>query len=131
MRQLNVSISTSCIILLAVAVAAGATVLEAPGGLDLKDVVKAINFGITTDQVIGGVTFRAAGANSTVDGVKNTAMDMVGVGPVIWGDGGTPTIPNIGSGDDDNALEQILGTSICIQNGPLNINIAIDVPNGF
>ena len=109
-------------ILLAVSVAASATVLETPGDLDLTDVVKAINFGVTTDQVIGGVTFHAADANSTVDGVINTAQGAVGVG------GGGQVMPNIGSGIDDNALEQILGTSIHCAD-PIAINI--DVPNGF
>ncbi|KKM53408.1 hypothetical protein LCGC14_1554280, partial [marine sediment metagenome] len=114
-----------CFVLGAVTLAEG-KVIDSPGGLDLKDVVKAINFGITTDQVIGGVTFRAAGANSTVDGVKNTALGAVNVGA------GRQTLPNIGSSDDDNALEQILGTSILGSNQTKNnIEMNISVPNGY
>ena len=50
--------------------AEGAKVLDRPTDLDLSGVVKAINFGETANQAIGGVIFRAAPANSTVDGVK-------------------------------------------------------------
>ncbi len=41
--------------------------------LDLKDVIKAINFGDTNDLSIGNVTFAAAAVNTTVDDVSNTA----------------------------------------------------------
>lgn len=43
---------------------AGTEVLDQPTDLDLTDVVKAINFGDTTDQEIGGVAFLAAPAIS-------------------------------------------------------------------
>ena len=114
-----------CSFVLSVITLAEGKVIDSPGDLDLKDVVKAINFGNTTDQVIGQVTFRAAAANSTVDGVKNSAAGTVGAGFA------NQTLPNVGSGDDDNAFEQILGTSIFGQSGPSAITIDIPVPNGF
>ncbi len=61
---------TYLVILSSVTAPVNAQILNKPADLELDAVVAAINFGITTDQVIGGVTFRAATANSTVGGVK-------------------------------------------------------------
>jgi len=105
--------------------AEGAKVLDQPSDLDLTGVVKAINFGNSSDQTISGVRFRAAPANATVDGVKNVAQGMVKVGS------GSQTVPHIGDSDEDNALEQILGTSIFGSNQGKNIDMDIPVPNGF
>ena len=117
---------TTCVVVLwSAGAVAGAEVLDQPSDLDLTGVVKAINFGKTTDQVIGGVTFRASPANLTVDGVKNVAQGMVHVGQH------RQTVPDIGRNKDDDALEQILGTSIfgCQRN--TDIDIDVPVPNGF
>ena len=57
------------------------------------------------------MTFRAATANSTVDGLKNSAVGTVGARQF------KQTMPEMGSTNDDNALEQILGTSIFGQSG--------------
>jgi len=43
-------------------------------------VVKAINFGVTTNQTIADTTFLHAGANSTVAGVTNNASGQVPIG---------------------------------------------------
>jgi hypothetical protein len=99
--------------------------LDQPAQLELTAVVAAINFGTTTDQVIGGVTFRAATANSTVDGLKNSAVGAVGIRQY------EQTLPEMGSTNDDNALEQILGTSIFGRSGEKSIRMSLDVPNGF
>jgi uncharacterized sulfatase len=48
-------------------------IVKSPATLDLKDVIKAINFGDTKDLNIGDVKFAAAAVNTTVDGVTNTA----------------------------------------------------------
>ncbi len=113
-----------CAVLMCVA-GANAAVLDEPADLDLSGVVKAINFGDTTDQVIGGVTFRAAPVNSTVDEVKNVAQGMVKVGQ------NGQTLPELGDGKDDDALEQLLGTSVFGWDGGTNIELDIPVPNGF
>ncbi|KKK86615.1 hypothetical protein LCGC14_2761480, partial [marine sediment metagenome] len=113
-----------CAVLMCVA-GASAGVLDEPTDLDLSGVVKAINFGNTTNQVIGGVTFLAAPANSTVDEVKNVAQGMVSAGQ------GVQTLPELGDGKDDDALEQLLGTSVFGWDGGTNIGLAIPVPNGF
>ena len=55
------------------------SVLDNPKKLDTTNVVKAINFGHTGNQTIAGVTFMASGGNSTVDGVKNTAPNAIGL----------------------------------------------------
>ncbi len=115
----------SCCALLMCVAGANAEVLDEPTDLDLSGVVKAINFGNTTDQVIGGVTFLAAPANSTVDGVKNVAPGMVSVGQ------NGQTSPELGSNKEDNALEQLLGTSVFGWDGGTNIELDIPVPNGF
>ena len=47
--------------------------MKSQAALDLKDVIKAINFGDTKDLTIGDVKFAAAAVNTTVDGVTNTA----------------------------------------------------------
>jgi len=121
----NRTLITCLVMLSSVAAPVNAQILNKPADLELDAVVAAINFGITTDQVIGGVTFRAATANSTVDGVKNSAAGTVGVNQY------KQTLPKIGSTDDDNALEQILGTSIFGQSGEKSIKITMDIPNGF
>ena len=56
------------------------SLLEKPQGLDLDNVVKAINFGVTTNQTIADTTFLHAGANSTVAGVRNNARGQVPIG---------------------------------------------------
>ncbi|MCP4890307.1 MAG: DUF1080 domain-containing protein, partial [Planctomycetaceae bacterium] len=48
-------------------------IMKSQATLDVQDVIKAINFGDTKDLNIGDVKFAAAAANSTVDGVTNTA----------------------------------------------------------
>ena len=48
-------------------------IVKSQADLDLKDVIKAINFGDTKDLNIGDVKFAAAAVNTTVDGVTNTA----------------------------------------------------------
>jgi arylsulfatase A len=48
-------------------------IVKSQADLDLKDVIKAINFGDTKDLNIGDVKFTAAAVNTTVDGVTNTA----------------------------------------------------------
>jgi len=118
------ALRSCCAVLMCVA-GANAAVLDQPADLDLKDAVKVINFGETANQAIGGVTFRAAPANSTVDGVKNVAQGMVHVGQH------RQTLPNIGSGAEDDALEQILGTSVFGHQRGTDIDIDIPVPNGF
>ena len=73
-------ILSACVaILVSIASQVNAEVLDKPARLELDAVVAAINFGTTTDQVIGGVTFRAATANSTVAGLKNSALGTVGI----------------------------------------------------
>ncbi|MDE0874818.1 MAG: DUF1592 domain-containing protein, partial [Acidimicrobiales bacterium] len=113
------------VILISLAVPVNAQSLNDPADLDLDTVFSAINFGVTTDQVIGGVSFRAATANSTVDGVKNSAVGTVGVHQ------NGQTLPEIGSSNDDNALEQILGTSIWGLSGEERIKLSLEIPNGF
>jgi hypothetical protein len=102
-----------------------AGVLDKPSRLNLDAVVVAINFGTTTDQKIAGVTFRAAAANSKVGGLRNSAVGTVSIREY------EQTLPEIGSTTDDNALEQILGTSIFGQSGDKSIRLSLDVPNGF
>jgi len=114
-----------CALLVSAAARTDAKVLDQPSDLDLSDVIKAINFGKTTDQVIGGVTFLAAPANATVDGVKNVAQGMVTVGQH------RQTLPDIGGTKDDDALEQLLGTSIYGHERGTDIDIDIPVANGF
>ena len=48
-------------------------IVKSQAALDLKDVIKAINFGHTKGLNIGDVKFAAAAVNTTVDGVTNTA----------------------------------------------------------
>jgi hypothetical protein len=55
-------------------------VAKSQADLDFKDVLKAINFGNTKDLNISDVKFSAAAANTTVDGVTNTAMGDVYIG---------------------------------------------------
>ncbi|MDB4624654.1 PSD1 and planctomycete cytochrome C domain-containing protein [Rubripirellula sp.] len=55
-------------------------IIKSGSNLDLKDVLKAINFGETKDLNIRDVRFSAAAANTTVDGVTNTAAGDVYVG---------------------------------------------------
>jgi len=114
-----------CLLLVSAVVEANAKVLDQPTDLDLSGVIKAINFGKTTDQVIGPVKFHAAAANTTVNGVKNLAGGMVHVGQY------RQTMPNIDPGKDNDALEQILGTSIFGYKNGTDIDIDIPVPNGF
>jgi putative heme-binding domain-containing protein len=60
--------------------AVSSAMVKSPADLDFKDVVKAINFGDTRDLSIGGVLFATAAANTTVDGVTNTARGDVYAG---------------------------------------------------
>jgi hypothetical protein len=53
------------------------SIVETESDVDLKDVIKAINFGDTKDVQIGDILFVAAAANSTVDGVTNKAAGDV------------------------------------------------------
>lgn len=55
-------------------------IVKSTGDLDLKDVVKAINFGTTRNLKIGSTEFVAASANSTVNGVTNKATGEVYAG---------------------------------------------------
>ncbi len=52
-------------------------IVKSQADLDLKDVIKAINFGDTKGLTIGDVKFAAAAVNTTVDGVTNTASGDV------------------------------------------------------
>ncbi len=117
----------TCLVLLSSATArANTVVLDEPADLDLSGIVTAINFGDTTDQVIGGVKFRAAPANATVQRVTNRAIGAVKVGQH------GQTLPELGSGKDDDAMEQLLGTSIFgCDTGSTNIELDIPVPNGY
>jgi hypothetical protein len=101
-------------------VAGGNPAITMDDNPDLLQVVKAINFGDTTDQTVSGVNFLTARFNTTVDGVTNTAGADV---PAGWSGASTPVI---GITADDNALEQIFATSI--YGG--NYDIDITVPNG-
>ena len=48
-------------------------IVKSQADLDLKDVIKAINFGDTKGLTIGNIKFAAAAVNTTVVGVTNTA----------------------------------------------------------
>jgi hypothetical protein len=52
-------------------------IVKSQADLDLKDVIKAINFGNTNDLYIGGVKFTAAAVNTTINGVTNKATGDV------------------------------------------------------
>ena len=52
-------------------------IVKSQAALDLKNVIKAINFGDTKGLNIGDVKFSAAAVNTTVDGVTNTAVGDV------------------------------------------------------
>ncbi|MDE0937591.1 MAG: DUF1592 domain-containing protein [Mariniblastus sp.] len=60
--------------------AVSTTVVQSEMDLDLKEILKTINFGDTKDLNIGGTKFVAAAANSTVDGVTNKASGDVYAG---------------------------------------------------
>jgi len=55
-------------------------ILKSKSDLDLKNTLKAINFGDTRNLSIGNVKFNAAAANTTVDGVTNKAREDVYAG---------------------------------------------------
>ena len=55
-------------------------VVKSQADLDLKDVIKAINFGDTKTVTVAGVKFAAAAVNTTVDGVTNKAAGDVFAG---------------------------------------------------
>jgi hypothetical protein len=55
-------------------------ILKSKSNLDLKDVLKAINFGDTRNLSIGNVKFTAAAVNTTVDGVTNKSAGDVYAG---------------------------------------------------
>jgi len=96
----------------------GGTLVDEVADLDLTNVIKAINFGPSPAETINGVTFLAAGIGSTVDDVTNNATG----GNIPAGAGGTP---NIGPTADDNALEQILASSIY---NWTDVDLDIDIP---
>ena len=52
-------------------------ILKSKSDLDLKNVLKAINFGDTRNLSIGNVKFTAAAVNTTVDGVTNESAGDV------------------------------------------------------
>tara|TARA_B100000686_G_scaffold344678_1_gene427776 strand:+ start:2405 stop:2794 length:390 start_codon:yes stop_codon:yes gene_type:complete len=52
-------------------------IVKSQADLYLKDAIKAINFGDSKDLTISDVKFAAAGVNTTVDGVTNTASGDV------------------------------------------------------
>ncbi len=89
-----------CAVLMCVA-GANAAVLDDPTDLDLSGIVKAINFGDTTDQVVGGVKFRAVPANSTLDEVKNVAQGMVSVRQ------NGQTLPELGDGEQTASKDRV------------------------
>jgi len=55
-------------------------IVKSQADLDLKDVIKAINFGETKGLTIGDVKFAAAAVNTTVEGVTNKAAGDVYAG---------------------------------------------------
>jgi hypothetical protein len=55
-------------------------ILKSNSDIDLKNVIKAINFGETKNLTIGNVKFTAASVNTTVDGVTNKAAGDVHAG---------------------------------------------------
>ena len=55
-------------------------IVKSKSDLDLKNILKAINFGDTRNLSIGNVKFNAAAANTTVDGVTNKAREDVYAG---------------------------------------------------
>jgi putative membrane-bound dehydrogenase-like protein len=55
-------------------------ILKSKSNLDLKNVLKAINFGDTRNLSIGNVKFTAAAVNTTVDGVTNKSAGDVYAG---------------------------------------------------
>ncbi|MDB4671428.1 PSD1 and planctomycete cytochrome C domain-containing protein [Pirellulaceae bacterium] len=55
-------------------------IVKSQADLDLKEVLKAINFGNTKDLNIGDVKFAAAAVNTTIDGVTNKAAGDVYAG---------------------------------------------------
>ena len=95
------------------------TLLDEPADLDLTNVLRAINFGVTTDQTISGVLFSAADAGATVDGVTNTASGSIYTGQYDM------TVADIGDTADDDALEEILSASIYG-----SVDIDVPVPPG-
>ena len=54
--------------------------MKSPAGLDLNNVITAINFGDTKTLTLGKVEFTAAAVNTTVKGVTNQAKGMVARG---------------------------------------------------
>ena len=75
----------------------GVIIVKSQTTLDLQDVIKAINFGDTKHLIIGDVKFAAAAANTTVDGVTNTAD-----GDVYGGEFCTETTPDT----SENGIEE-------------------------
>ncbi len=47
--------------------------MKAAVDIDLRNVLKAINFGDSVNLSIGGIEFAAARVNATIDGVSNSA----------------------------------------------------------
>ncbi|MDE0595840.1 MAG: DUF1553 domain-containing protein, partial [Roseibacillus sp.] len=56
------------------------SIVKAEADIDLRNVLKAINFGDSVNLSIGGIEFAAARVNATVDGVSNSAVGDVYAG---------------------------------------------------
>ncbi len=104
-------------LVLCVAGAANAALVNGAADLNLTDVVKAINFGedavidagggtLATNETVGSTTFLVSNVNVTVDGVTNTASDGVSIG--FW----DASSPEFGSTTDDDALERVFASSV-------------------
>ena len=56
------------------------SIVKAAADIDLRNVLKAINFGDSVNLSIGGIEFAAARVNATIDGVSNSAAGDVYAG---------------------------------------------------
>jgi len=56
------------------------SIVKAESDIDLRNVLKAINFGDTVNLSIGEIEFAAARVNTTIDGVTNSAVGDVYAG---------------------------------------------------
>lgn len=54
--------------------------MKAAADIDLRNVLKAINFGDSVNLSIGGIEFAAARVNATINGVSNSAAGDVYAG---------------------------------------------------
>ena len=60
--------------------ATSTSIVKAESDIDLRNVLKAINFGDSVNLSIGGIEFAAARVNATIDGVTNSAVGDVYAG---------------------------------------------------